>query len=506
MRYAEALNLFQQIQKRSKNRAFVIAFCGVFSSGKTSIINNLLNNEFKLPVGINPVTKVITRVRYGTELGVYYNCGKLHKIFNTCDAIPILKGDIPLPDNCNEIIVTMPSEILKNGVEFLDTPGFEDEMGGELERISRDAVLQSNLAVLCTSALKFGDMFEKEYIEELSESIQNFCLVVNRIDGLNTKKDYFDVVNRAEQLLEGKISPILKRMSATPAFFTSADGNYPTLNGLDDYLAEIAKDKHVKEQLNISSNNSIARYQMKRLIEKINYEILLQEEEISKLNSKNQKLLKEKQDYLQTGKNEFQNKINKEKGSISVKLNSAKEDIERGLTELEKNKEHTKFVVESKKLIQNYIHFIAEDFDAFVESIGCGLNPNMQYNLKCFTDKFDFPAPKGERGKRNLTNLAVISTFGLLDSIISHNWRLPSAEDMYYTEYKDYHIPAIKAVNEELIPGIAELINAGFEQIEQMVRYECPRVGCLEGTISEYTRILNDWQLLKSAAINYLEQ
>ena len=43
-------------------RPFRVVFCGVFSSGKTSLINSLLASSFHLPEGVNPVTKMVTRI------------------------------------------------------------------------------------------------------------------------------------------------------------------------------------------------------------------------------------------------------------------------------------------------------------------------------------------------------------------------------------------------------------------------------------------------------------
>ena len=79
----EAIKKLSQIKIDDEQRKtdFTISFCGVFSSGKSSILNNLLDcADFKLPVGVFPITKVITRIRYGKTLKFYCSIG----IANEC--------------------------------------------------------------------------------------------------------------------------------------------------------------------------------------------------------------------------------------------------------------------------------------------------------------------------------------------------------------------------------------------------------------------------------------
>jgi len=52
---------------RHEDDSFELALFGRVSSGKSSLLNALLNTDV-LPVGINPVTAVPTKLRYGLEL------------------------------------------------------------------------------------------------------------------------------------------------------------------------------------------------------------------------------------------------------------------------------------------------------------------------------------------------------------------------------------------------------------------------------------------------------
>ena len=62
MEQAEAIKKLSQIKLDDEQRKndFTVSFCGVFSSGKSSILNYFLDcADFKLPVGDFPITKVI---------------------------------------------------------------------------------------------------------------------------------------------------------------------------------------------------------------------------------------------------------------------------------------------------------------------------------------------------------------------------------------------------------------------------------------------------------------
>lgn len=221
-----------------ENAPFRVAFCGVFSAGKSSLINELLQCEYKLPTGINPITKIVTRIRYGKELScLYYHQNSLRKL-DKFQALKVIKGEIALPEGCSEVILEMPVEILRENIEFLDTPGFDDE-SGELESMSRRAITDADMVILCCSALQLGKMMERELITELESAAGNFCMVVTRMDCLNTEEDVDDIKHKAAWLMQGR-GNLAMLPKATGRFFPAVcAGKYAALDGFDTYLKEI---------------------------------------------------------------------------------------------------------------------------------------------------------------------------------------------------------------------------------------------------------------------------
>lgn len=222
----------------TKNAPFRVAFCGVFSAGKSTLINALLQSEYKLPTGINPITKIVTRIRYGQELSCfYYYNGKQEKL-DKLQTLKIIKSGIGLPKGCCEVTLEMPAGILRENIEFIDTPGFDDE-SGELENMSRRAITDADMVILCCNALMLGKMMERELITELESAAGNFCMAVTRMDCLNTEEDVSDIRKKASWLMQGRGNLAMLPKATGKYFLISCTEKKATLGGFDVYLKNI---------------------------------------------------------------------------------------------------------------------------------------------------------------------------------------------------------------------------------------------------------------------------
>lgn len=236
------------------NAPFRVAFCGVFSAGKSSLINALLRCEYKLPTGINPITKIVTRIKYGRELSCsYFHNGNKKKLEKN-ETVKIIKGEVKLPKGCSEVTLELPAEILKENIEFLDTPGFDDEMGGELEYMSRRAIMNADMVVLCCSALQLGKIMERELITELESAAGNFCMVVTRVDCLNTEEDIADVKQKALWLMQGRGNLAMLPKATGRCFFAACVGKYAMFDKFDIYLKQVLENAEKREVIRNSTD------------------------------------------------------------------------------------------------------------------------------------------------------------------------------------------------------------------------------------------------------------
>ena len=285
--YEELLALLKE--HRRINRKFTVAFCGIFSSGKSSLINALLGSKYKIPTGINPITKNVTRIQYGWRFGCsYVSDGKTCKLTQR-DADLMIRGDKALPDGCSEIIYTLPSGILWRKVVLIDTPGFQDECGGRLEAISRKAVSKADLVVFCSNATQFGNDFERDYIDELAESMGNFCIAINRRDNLNTKEDIQQVESKARWLMEKK--GVAEGSGQGQFFLTCSAGRQIQVQGIKDYLRSIFTDMSRRRYIRNITADKIQQYCGRNLQREVQAECEALQEQHSMLEAKNKQQL-----------------------------------------------------------------------------------------------------------------------------------------------------------------------------------------------------------------------
>ncbi len=113
------------LASRLEDESLEVALFGRVSSGKSSLLNALLGTAV-LPVGINPITAVPTKLRYGKTLkaGVSYGDGRSAVV--TMEELSNLVSEQGNPGNLQNIvqaIVEIPSPRLKQGILLVDTPG-----------------------------------------------------------------------------------------------------------------------------------------------------------------------------------------------------------------------------------------------------------------------------------------------------------------------------------------------------------------------------------------------
>lgn len=110
---------------RLEDDSFELALFGRVSSGKSSMLNALLVTNV-LPVGINPITAVPTKLRYGSELkaAVAYGDGRSEAV--SVEELARLVTEQGNPGNLRNVVralVEVPSPRLRQGVMLVDTPG-----------------------------------------------------------------------------------------------------------------------------------------------------------------------------------------------------------------------------------------------------------------------------------------------------------------------------------------------------------------------------------------------
>ena len=114
------------ILERLEDKSFEIAVFGRVSSGKSSLLNHVLETDV-LPVGVTPITAVPTRILFGNspEIQIYYAESRPPETFEI-SRLAHFVTEQRNPGNAkhvSRVLVRVPSAGLREGIVFVDTPG-----------------------------------------------------------------------------------------------------------------------------------------------------------------------------------------------------------------------------------------------------------------------------------------------------------------------------------------------------------------------------------------------
>jgi GTP-binding protein EngB required for normal cell division len=110
---------------RMEDNNLEVALFGRVSSGKSSLLNALLGTDV-LPVGVNPITAVPTKLRYGSLLRAAVTYGDGRNEIIPIEQLAALVTEHGNPGNLRNVtraLVEVPSRRLRHGIVLVDTPG-----------------------------------------------------------------------------------------------------------------------------------------------------------------------------------------------------------------------------------------------------------------------------------------------------------------------------------------------------------------------------------------------
>ena len=112
------------LREKLEQQHMTVSVIGQFKRGKSALVNGILGRDI-LPVGIVPVTAVVTTVDYGDEeAAVHFANGKVEKVaFEEISAFVNEQENRDNHLNVTKVAIKCSSEFLKRSLTFVDTPG-----------------------------------------------------------------------------------------------------------------------------------------------------------------------------------------------------------------------------------------------------------------------------------------------------------------------------------------------------------------------------------------------
>jgi hypothetical protein len=184
-RSLEAENVVAELvalAERLREGRFYVACVGQFKRGKSTLLNALLG-ACVLPVGVTPVTAVVTVVRYGPAPGARV---RMHGTWSEIpmDALADFVAEERNPENVKQVEaveVFAPSRLLRTGMCLVDTPGLGSVFAGNT-LATRAFVPHVDAAIVVIGADPPLSGEELALIADLSAHVRDLQFVLNKAD------------------------------------------------------------------------------------------------------------------------------------------------------------------------------------------------------------------------------------------------------------------------------------------------------------------------------------
>ncbi len=178
--------LVRAIRAQDQKRELNLAVFGRFNTGKSSVLNELIGQPL-LPVGVVPVTSVVTEISYGQEerAEAVLLDGRVLAISPGGIGSYISEAENPRNEKRIDMVrVFLPSLERFRGVKFVDTPGLES-----LFRHNTEASLSwspnVDLAVVAVGADAPLTQQDRELIARLARFTPNISVLLTKVDAVD---------------------------------------------------------------------------------------------------------------------------------------------------------------------------------------------------------------------------------------------------------------------------------------------------------------------------------
>ncbi|MEN6319396.1 MAG: dynamin family protein [Syntrophaceae bacterium] len=207
-----------------------VAILGQFKAGKSSFINSLIGKSI-LPVGVTPVTTVITRLCYGEKerAVVKFFDGKECEIdINELDSYTSEAKNPSNQKNVEMVDIELPPLKDYAGLRLVDTPGLGSVFKYHMET-SENWLPQVGTAMLAVSSDRPLSDNDVQLIRELTQYTPNIVILLTKADLLSPEQQN-EVIQFFEETLQRELNRIL------PIYI------YSTRRNTEQYKGQIEKD------------------------------------------------------------------------------------------------------------------------------------------------------------------------------------------------------------------------------------------------------------------------
>lgn len=178
-----------------------VALTGRFKAGKSSFLNHFLGREL-LPVGVTPVTAVVSEIGYGEteQATVHYLDGRTEAV--TLDRISAFIAESENPENIKQVSVLkveLPELKSSRALRFVDMPGLESALQHNTETALK-WLPNVGLALVAISVDPPLSQQDIALLKTVYEYTPKVSILLTKVDLLN-KSDREEVINFVRERL-----------------------------------------------------------------------------------------------------------------------------------------------------------------------------------------------------------------------------------------------------------------------------------------------------------------
>lgn len=183
------------------NELYTVVVVGEFKRGKSTFVNALLGEEI-LPADVTPTTATINAIMWNEErsIQVHKSNGNLENLELKKDNLNRYVADRDFdPKSVNYIKIGIPSEILKNRLVLIDTPGVDD-LNKQRVEVTYKFIPRADVVIFLLDSTNAVRRTEKEFLENniLKEGIDKIIFVANFIDQIDEDEDVEEIIEDIE--------------------------------------------------------------------------------------------------------------------------------------------------------------------------------------------------------------------------------------------------------------------------------------------------------------------
>lgn len=282
----------QELKQDVENDFFTVVVLGEFKRGKSTFINALLQKEL-LPTDVLPETATINALMYNDTptVQVVMNDGREEKGEATQEYLQKFSArqEDNLANNVKYIKIGYPSDILKNKLVIVDTPGVDD-INESRSEVTYRFIPKANAVIFLLDAKSPLKKTEKDFIDSklLPLGLDTILFAANKYDAVDEEEeeDYledlrirlgtaFKIGEKDAQLNKIQLFPLsakwaLQGVLQNKPKLTAASGIYELTEALRDMVfngkVEQNKISHYKRRLRDILENLIREYDNTRAL------------------------------------------------------------------------------------------------------------------------------------------------------------------------------------------------------------------------------------------------